>query len=41
VFIGGAGQKFAGAKLTDPGTREFLGKMLAAFVTFSERVKVV
>ena len=40
VFIGAAGQKFADGKLTDAGTREFLGKMLAAFVTFSERVKL-
>jgi chromate reductase len=39
VFIGGAGQKFADGKLTDPGTREFLAKMLAAFVTFAQRVK--
>jgi chromate reductase len=41
VFIGGAGQKFTDGKLTDAGTREFLGKMLAAFVVFSERVKIV
>jgi chromate reductase len=40
VFIGGAGQKFADGKLTDAGTREFLGKMLAAFVAFAERVKL-
>jgi chromate reductase len=40
VFIGGAGQKFADGKLTDAGTRDFLGKMLAIFVTFAERVKL-
>ncbi len=41
VFIGGAGQKFTDGKLTDIETRAFLGKMLAVFVAFSERVKVV
>jgi chromate reductase len=41
VFIGGAGQKFdAAGALTDAATREFLGKMLAAFVVFAERVKI-
>jgi chromate reductase len=40
VFIGGAGQKFTDGKLTDAGTQAFLGKMLAAFVSFSERVKL-
>ena len=40
VFIGGAGQKFTDGNLTDAATREFLAKMLTAFVTFSERVKL-
>jgi chromate reductase len=40
VFIGGGGQKFAGGRLTDATTREFLGKMLAAFITFATRVKI-
>jgi chromate reductase len=41
VFIGGAGQKFdADGKLTDQATLEFLGKMVATFVTFAERVAV-
>ncbi len=41
VFIGGAGQKFdAVGALTDTGTREFLGKMLAVFVAFAARVKI-
>jgi chromate reductase len=39
VFIGGAGQKFdADGKLTDQGTLEFLGKMVAAFIKFARRV---
>jgi chromate reductase len=39
VFVGGAGQKFsADGKLTDAGTRDFLAKMLSAFVAYSERV---
>ncbi len=38
VFIGGAAQKFQDGKLVDAGTREFLGKALAAFVAFAERV---
>lgn len=40
VFIGAAGQKFADGKLTDAGTLEFFGKMLAAFMAFAERVKL-
>jgi len=41
VFIGGGGAKFdADGKLTDQGTVEFLGKMVQAFVTFAQRVKV-
>jgi chromate reductase len=41
VFIGNGGQKFdAAGKLTDTATREFLGKMLAAFVSFAQRVKM-
>jgi chromate reductase len=40
VFISGGGQKFdAAGKLTDTPTREFLGKMVTAFVTFVQRVK--
>jgi chromate reductase, NAD(P)H dehydrogenase (quinone) len=40
IFIGGGGQKFdADGKLTDAGTREFLGKMLGTFIAFAERVK--
>jgi len=40
VFIGGAGQKFdERGRLTDETTRDFLGKMLATFVTFAERVR--
>lgn len=39
VFIGGAAQKFQDGKLVDAGTREFLGKTLAAFIAFAERVK--
>ena len=41
VFIGGAGTKFADGKLTDAGTLEFFGKMLAAFTAFAARVKLV
>jgi chromate reductase len=41
VFIGGGGAKFdADGKLTDAGTLEFLGKMVATFVKFAERVAV-
>lgn len=41
VFIGGGGQKFDDAgKLTDAGTREFLGKMLTAFIAFAGRVRL-
>lgn len=40
VFIGGAAQKFQDGKLTDAGTREFLGTALAAFIAFAERVKL-
>jgi len=40
VFIGNGGQKFTDGKLTDEATREFLGKMLAAFAAFAERVKI-
>ncbi len=41
VFIGGAGQKFdAAGKLTDAGTRNFLGSMVAAFIAFAGRVKL-
>lgn len=40
VFISGAAQKFQDGKLTDAGTQEFLGKALAAFVAFAERVKI-
>ncbi len=40
VFIGGAAQKFQDGKLADTGTREFLGKALAAFMTFAARVKL-
>jgi chromate reductase len=39
VFIGGAGQKFdADGKLTDQPTLDFLGKMVATFLTYIERV---
>jgi len=40
VFIGNGGQKFVDGKLTDSSTREFLGKMLAAFIAFAARVKI-
>ncbi|HTQ70859.1 MAG TPA: NAD(P)H-dependent oxidoreductase [Acidocella sp.] len=40
VFIGAAAQKFQDGKLTDAGTREFLGTALAAFVAFAGRVKI-
>jgi chromate reductase len=41
MFIGNGGQKFDEAgKLTEPGTREFLTKMLAVFVTYAERVRI-
>jgi len=40
VFIGNGGQKFTDGKLTDAATRDFLGKMLAAFAAFAERVKI-
>ncbi len=40
VFIGGAGQKFSDGKLTDQATRDALGKMLATFIVFAERVKI-
>ncbi len=40
VFIGGAGAKFADGKLTEAGTLEFFGKMLAIFTAFAERVKL-
>jgi chromate reductase len=39
VFIGGAGQKFdADGKLNDQPTLDFLGKMVATFLTYIERV---
>jgi chromate reductase len=41
VFIGAAGSKFdADGNLTDAGTLEFLGKMVATFVKFAERVAI-
>lgn len=41
VFIGTAGSKFdADGNLTDAGTLEFLGKMVATFVKFAERVAI-
>jgi chromate reductase len=41
VFIGNGGQKFdESGKLTDAATREFLGKMLAVFVTYAARVRI-
>jgi len=41
VFIGGAGAKFdADGKLTDEPTLDFLGKMVATFVKFADRVAI-
>ncbi len=41
VFIGAAGGKFdADSNLTDATTLEFLGKMVASFVTFAGRVAI-
>lgn len=40
VFIGGAAQKFADGRLSDPGTLEFFGKMLATFTAFAARVRL-
>jgi chromate reductase len=40
VFIGNGGQKFTDGKLTDGPTRDFLGKMVEAFITFAVRVKI-
>jgi chromate reductase len=41
VFIGAGGTKFdADGKLTDQGTLDFLGKMVAAFLKFAERVAI-
>jgi len=40
VFIGGGGQKFADGKLTDQGTKDFLGKMIQTFLVFAARVKI-
>jgi chromate reductase len=41
VFIGAAGSKFdAEGKLTDQPTLDFLGKMVATFIKFADRVAI-
>jgi chromate reductase len=41
VFVGAAGSKFdAEGKLTDQVTLDFLGKMVAAFVKFADRIAI-